>query len=63
MQITISRKTVNKIIKMLERYKLNNELSDINFYGCNHPYCKDPDRYKDVQYCINRLKAVTNTND
>lgn len=63
MRITIARKTLEKIIKILECYKLNNELSDINFYGCNHPYCKDPDRYKDVQYCINRLKAVTNTND
>jgi len=60
MQITISRKTINKIIKMLECYKLNNELSDINLYGCDHPYCKDPDRYKDVQYCINRLKEQLN---
>lgn len=63
MQITISRRMVNKIIGMLEGYKINNELSDINLYGWDHPYCKDPDRYKDVQDCINKLKAATKKND
>lgn len=56
MRITISKRAVKDITKILKAYKLNCELEDLNFYGPDHPYCNDPDRYKEVQYYIDRLE-------
>lgn len=56
MKITISKRSLNNVIKMLEAYKLNCELSDINLFGANHPYCNDPERYKDIQHYIDKFR-------
>ena len=56
MKITISKRSLNDVIKMLETYKLNCELSDINLFGANHPYCNDPERYKDIQHYIDKFR-------
>ena len=56
MQITISKRAVKDITKILKAYKLSCELEDLNLYGADHPYCNDPDRYKEIQRYIDRLE-------
>ena len=56
MQITISKRALKDIIKMLKNYKLNCHIADLNLYGPDHPYCNDPDQYKEIQYYIDRLE-------
>ena len=56
MNIKISKKDARKIVEILRAYKINCELSDINFYGCNHPKCVDADCYKDIADCADKIE-------
>ena len=56
MQITISKRALKDIVKTLKQYKLNCELADQNLYGADHPYCNDPNHYKEIQSYIDRLE-------
>lgn len=56
MQITISKQALKGIVKALKAYKTNCELADLNLYGADHPYCNDPNRYKEIQHYIDRLE-------